>query len=67
MKPVKVIDADGHICEPELVWTQYTSSKYRDVVLQVCTENGRSSIAIKVQYRAAGDGRGQHKPVFPVV
>ena len=38
MRPEVVIDADGHITEPELVWTEYTTEKYRDRVLQVRTE-----------------------------
>ena len=58
MRPATVIDADGHICEPELVWTQYTASKYRDVVLQIRTENGRSGIAVEGHSRMAGQGPG---------
>ena len=34
-RPEIVIDGDGHICEPELVWTEYTRAAYRDRVLQV--------------------------------
>ena len=30
-----VFDADGHICEPPLVWEQYTERAFRDRVLQV--------------------------------
>jgi predicted TIM-barrel fold metal-dependent hydrolase len=30
-----VIDADGHICEPRFVWTDYAEKKYRDDVLQL--------------------------------
>ncbi len=58
MKPETVIDADGHICEPELVWTEYTAEKYRDSVLQIRTVNGRSAIAIEGHSRLAGDGPG---------
>lgn len=65
MKPAKVIDADGHICEPERVWTEYTSAKYRDAVLQVRTENGRSSLAIEGQPRMAGDGPGPAQACIP--
>ena len=31
----RVFDADGHICEPPLVWEEYTEAAFRDRVLQV--------------------------------
>ena len=65
MRPETVIDADGHICEPELIWTEYTESKYRDSVLQVRTENGRSAIAIEGYSRAAGTGPGPAEACIP--
>lgn len=54
MRPETVIDADGHITEPELVWTEYTTSAMRDRVLQVVTENGRSMV--RVEGHSRGDG-----------
>jgi predicted TIM-barrel fold metal-dependent hydrolase len=30
-----VIDADGHICEPPVVWEKYAEPRYRDDVLQI--------------------------------
>ncbi|MCZ6503443.1 MAG: amidohydrolase family protein [Gammaproteobacteria bacterium] len=65
MKPETVIDADGHICEPELVWTEYTAEKYRDSVLQIRTVNGRSAIAIEGHSRLAGDGPGPAEACIP--
>ena len=55
-RPEIVIDSDGHICEPELVWTQYTQAKYRDRVLQVRTVEGRSQLCIEGHMRRAGGG-----------
>lgn len=49
-----VFDADGHICEPEMVWTEYTREAFRDRVLQVRTEAGQSFIALEGR-----DRRGQ--------
>ncbi len=46
-RPKSDIDGDGHICEPELVWTDYTESKFREDVLQVRTENGRSELFVE--------------------
>ena len=54
-----VIDGDGHICEPELVWTEYTQAKFRDRVLQVRTENGESHVAIEGEIRRGGAGPAQ--------
>ncbi len=31
----RIFDSDGHICEPPIVWTEYTERAYRDQVLQV--------------------------------
>ena len=56
-RPATIIDSDGHICEPELVWTEYTTSKYRDDVLQIRTENGRSELYVEnrlLPFGAAG-------------
>ncbi len=53
-----VIDADGHICEPELIWTEYTQAKYRNDVIQVRTIDGVSHIVIEgnIRHSAAGTG-----------
>ncbi len=51
-----VIDADGHICEPELVWTEYTSTRFRDQVLQVRTIDGVSGVFIEGEFRHPGGG-----------
>jgi predicted TIM-barrel fold metal-dependent hydrolase len=56
MRPDTVIDADGHITEPELVWTEYTTADMRDRVLQVVTENGHSSLQVE------GHSRGDQGP-----
>jgi len=53
-RPATVIDADGHICEPEIVWTDYTRAEFRDRVLQVRTEDGASYICME------GRGRRGH-------
>ena len=49
-----VIDADGHICEPEIVWTQYTQAKYRDRVLQIRTAEGQSRLFMEGHLGAPG-------------
>ena len=54
-----VIDADGHICEPELVWTEYTAAKFRDDVLQIKTIDGVSGVAIEGNFR---DPKGGASP-----
>ena len=56
--PSTVIDGDGHICEPELVWTEYTSSKFQNDVLQIRTIDGQSELFIedKLQPFATGTG-----------
>ncbi len=54
-QPTTIIDSDGHICEPEIVWTEYTASKFRDTVLQIRTENGRSDLYIEDRLHAFGD------------
>ena len=64
MRPETVIDADGHITEPELVWTEYTSTAMRDRVLQVITENGRSSIKLEGRSRGT-DGPGPAEACIP--
>ena len=65
MRPATVIDADGHITEPSIVWTEYTTSKLRDAVLQVRTEHGRSAVAIEGHMRQAGDGPGPAEACIP--
>jgi predicted TIM-barrel fold metal-dependent hydrolase len=64
-RPRVVIDADGHICEPESVWTEYTQPKYRDRVLQVRTAAGRSQLAIGGHVRSAGIGAGPAQACIP--
>ena len=65
MRPEVVIDADGHITEPELVWTEYTTEKYRDRVLQVRTEKGYSAVALDGYARGAGQGPGPAEACIP--
>ncbi len=36
---VTIVDADGHIVEPHVVWDQYTEPEYRDRVIQVRRNN----------------------------
>ena len=48
---LSVIDADGHICEPEAVWTDYTRAEFRDRVLQVRTEGEESYLVIDGEER----------------
>jgi predicted TIM-barrel fold metal-dependent hydrolase len=50
-RPASVIDADGHICEPPQVWTEYTQAKYRERVLQIRTEAGESRLCIEGRVR----------------
>jgi predicted TIM-barrel fold metal-dependent hydrolase len=59
-----VIDADGHICEPELVWTEYTREAFRDRVLQVRTEGGQSFVAVEGRDRR-GQGPGPANACIP--
>lgn len=56
--PSRVIDGDGHICEPELVWTEYTSTQFKDDVLQIRTTDGRSDIFIENRLLPFGSGTG---------
>ena len=51
-----VIDGDGHICEPELVWTEYTARKFRDDVLQVRTKDGESHLFVEGRQLPFGGG-----------
>ena len=30
-----VVDSDGHIVEPPVVWQEYAEAEYRDLVIQV--------------------------------
>ena len=55
-KPQTVIDGDGHICEPELVWTEYTVSKFKDDVLQIRTVDGVSDLYIEGRRLPFGGG-----------
>ncbi len=64
-RPEIVIDSDGHICEPDLVWTQYTQAKYRERVLQVRTVEGRSHLCIEGHMRRAGGGAGPAEACIP--
>jgi predicted TIM-barrel fold metal-dependent hydrolase len=64
-RPEVVIDADGHICEPELVWTHYTQARYRDQVLRVRTVEGRSGLSIEGHMRRAGAGPGPAEACIP--
>ena len=64
-RPATVIDADGHICEPEIVWTDYTQSQFHDRVLQVRTENGRSGIFLDGESRFAPSGSGPAEACIP--
>ena len=64
-RPSTVIDGDGHICEPELVWTEYTASKYRDQVLQVRTEGRESFLFVEGDERHARAGTGPAAACIP--
>lgn len=35
----RVIDADGHVCEPRAVWTDYVDRRYRDRTIRVERDN----------------------------
>ncbi|HXK26378.1 MAG TPA: amidohydrolase family protein, partial [Myxococcota bacterium] len=54
-----MIDADGHICEPERVWTEYTQKRYRERVLQIRTQAGESHLCIEGHVRGKGVGPAQ--------
>jgi uncharacterized protein len=64
-RPQVVIDADGHICEPEQVWKEYTRAKYRGQVLQVRTTDGQSGLCIEGPVRSAGIGAGPAQACIP--
>jgi predicted TIM-barrel fold metal-dependent hydrolase len=64
-RPEIVIDGDGHICEPELVWTEYTQAKHRERVLQVQTAEGRSQLRIEGELRTTGAGAGPAEACIP--
>jgi len=64
-RPAVVIDGDGHICEPECVWQDYTRREYRDRVLQVRTEDGHSAVAIEGHARGVGGGAGPAQACIP--
>ncbi len=64
-RPEIVIDSDGHICEPELVWTEYTQAKYRDRVLQIRTLDGKSHLCIENHMRRTGAGAGPAEACIP--
>ena len=55
-RPQTVIDGDGHICEPELVWTEYTTRKFQDDVLQIRTIDGVSDIYVEGRRLPFGGG-----------
>lgn len=57
-----VIDGDGHICEPRMVWTDYTERKFRDDVLQLRRVDGQDVLSIEGRVRTgpnAGPGPAQ--------
>ena len=61
-----VIDGDGHICEPDIVWTEYTSERLRDRVLQVRTVGRESFIVIDGEARRGRDaGSGVAQACIP--
>ena len=60
-----VIDADGHICEPESVWTDYTRAGFRDRVLQVRTEGDESFLVLEGEERRAASGTGPAAACIP--
>jgi predicted TIM-barrel fold metal-dependent hydrolase len=64
-RPQVVIDGDGHICEPELVWTRYTRPEYRERVLQVRTLEGRSQLCVEGHVRRGGAGAGPAEACIP--
>lgn len=64
MTDLTVIDADGHICEPEAVWTEYTRAAFRDRVLQVRTEAAQSFVALEGRDRR-GQGPGPANACIP--
>ncbi len=63
--PDVVIDGDGHICEPPLVWTDYTQARFRERVLQVQTTNGRSDLVIEGQRRDSTKGASPAHACIP--
>ena len=63
--PPIVIDSDGHICEPEIVWTEYTQAKFRDRVLQVRTVDGQSHLYLEGHLRSTNDGPGPAQACVP--
>src|SRR5258708_986085 len=49
----RIIDADGHITEPRVLWEQYTESAYRDRVIQIRRNaEGRDEFWINGQRRS---------------
>ncbi len=64
-RPTVVIDGDGHICEPESVWKDYTRAAFRDRVLQVKTEDGHSYVSIEGSTRGIGGGAGPAQACIP--
>ena len=64
-RPELVIDGDGHICEPEIVWREYTQAKFRDRVLQIRTERGQSHLYLEGHQRGLNDGAGPAQACIP--
>lgn len=64
-RPEFVIDGDGHICEPEIVWREYTRAKFRDRVLQIRTEKGQSHIYLEDHLHDVGGGGGPAQACIP--
>src|SRR5918999_1978984 len=47
-----IIDGDGHILEPEVIWKEYTESAYRDRVIQIAQDkNGIDRLKINGELR----------------
>ena len=60
-----VIDGDGHICEPESVWTDYTRTEFRDRVLQVRTDGDESFLFLEGEARRGAAGSGPANACIP--
>jgi len=60
-----VIDADGHICEPPTVWTEYTRAAFRDRVLQIKTEQRQSFVSVEGRDRRGAGEAGPANACIP--
>jgi uncharacterized protein len=52
---IKVIDTDAHWSEPHDLWTSRAPAKYRDLVPQVVTHNGKRRWVVNGDIAIAGD------------